>query len=439
MRLKSNLLSILFWSIISAAFIGPGTITTCAKAGAAFGYSLLWALTFSTLACIILQEAAARVTIVSGKNLGQAIEANCHTWSQKIIVRSLIVGAIILGCAAYQTGNFLGAKAGLALIFPQYSQISLLLIALLAFLILWIPSLQMIATFLGWIVIIMGVVFCSTAILLQPNWGEIITASFVPQFQPQSGWLVLGLIGTTVVPYNLFLGSGLSKFGQNLHETRLGISVAVGLGGLISMAVLVVGTGVSGNFSFLAISQTLETKLGSWASIFFAIGLFAAGFSSAITAPLASAITAQSLFGNQNPSLWSNESRRYRAVWILVWVVGFLLAMSEIQPIPAIILAQAFNGLVLPLVSIFLVWVMNNVNILGEKNINSLALNLITAIVLEISLLLGLLNINKALQSITGWQIWQSNEAFWAMLLISLLISVWVWWIAFKARKPNEV
>ena len=70
---RSGLGSVLFWSVISAAFIGPGTVTTCAMAGSRFGLDLLWALTFSTLGTILLQEAAARVTIASGLSLGELL------------------------------------------------------------------------------------------------------------------------------------------------------------------------------------------------------------------------------------------------------------------------------------------------------------------------------------------------------------------------------
>ena len=74
-----KILSILFWSIITAAFIGPGTVTTAAKSGAVFGYDLLWALLFSTVACLVLQEASARVTVISGLSLGEAIRQQFHS------------------------------------------------------------------------------------------------------------------------------------------------------------------------------------------------------------------------------------------------------------------------------------------------------------------------------------------------------------------------
>ncbi len=119
MSAKKRILNILFWSVVSAAFIGPGTITTAAKSGAVFGTELLWALVFSTLACLLLQEAAARLTMVSGKNLGQAIVVQFEKSKSKWLVLSLVLGAIVLGAAAYEMGNLLGAVAGFQLIFQH--------------------------------------------------------------------------------------------------------------------------------------------------------------------------------------------------------------------------------------------------------------------------------------------------------------------------------
>jgi Mn2+/Fe2+ NRAMP family transporter len=122
-----------------------------------------------------------------------------------------------------------------------------------------------------------------------------------------SGLLVLALIGTTVVPYNLFLGSGLPHT-QTLSEMRFGLSVAVLLGGVISMGILVVGSATVGTFSYPALADALSIRLGAGAPWLLGIGLFAAGLSSAITAPLASAITARSVLGAGRDRDW--ERRR---------------------------------------------------------------------------------------------------------------------------------
>jgi len=304
MTLKTRILNILFWSVISAAFIGPGTVTTAAKAGATFGFDLLWALVFSTIACLVLQEASARITILSNHNLGQAIAYQFRDKSIRILVLSLIVGAIILGSAAYQTGNILGAVAGITLVSSVAPQLLIIGLAFIAALVLSLPSLQNLARFTGVIVVLMGVAFSTTAIMLKPDLSSILKGSFIPTMPAgmESGLLVLGLVGTTVVPYNLFLGSGISDKSQSIQEMRFGLSIAVILGGIISMAVLVVGSVVEGEFSFQSLAQVLETRIGSWTKCLLALGLFAAGFSSLITAPLASALTAQGLFGdNKQP------------------------------------------------------------------------------------------------------------------------------------------
>ncbi|MCB0845328.1 MAG: divalent metal cation transporter, partial [Bacteroidetes bacterium] len=112
----STVTSILFWSVISAAFIGPGTVTTASKAGATYHTELLWALVFSTLACIILQEAAARIPLGSGFNLGEAIAEKLGSGKNRW-VKIAVAGSVIFGCAAYQAGNILGAVSGVGLLF----------------------------------------------------------------------------------------------------------------------------------------------------------------------------------------------------------------------------------------------------------------------------------------------------------------------------------
>ena len=141
MKIKSRLLNILFWSVISAAFIGPGTITTAAKAGAEHGMSLLWALVFSTFTCLLLQEASARITLISGRNLGEAIAVHFKGKASRYLVLVLITGTIILGSAAYETGNLLGAAMGISLVLdvPQY--LIILTIGLIAAIVLFfLPS-----------------------------------------------------------------------------------------------------------------------------------------------------------------------------------------------------------------------------------------------------------------------------------------------------------
>lgn len=422
-----RLLQVLFWSILPAAFIGPGTVTTCASAGARFGYALLWALTFSTVATVVLQEASARVTVVSGRNLAQAIRARFHGQAVGFLVLLLVVGAIIVGNAAYEAGNVLGASAGAELGAGVAPRLATALIATAAFAVLWVGTPKTVTTVLALTVAVMGIAFLATAVLLAPPAGEVARGSVVPAFPAGSGLLVLGLIGTTVVPYNLFLGSGIAA-GQRLSDIRFGIAVAVVLGGVISMGIVVAGVGVGGEFSYPAVADTLSAKLGGWAGPLFAWGLFAAGFSSAVTAPLAAAVTARGLF-DDGSGRWSERGRRYRAVWMGVLAVGFGFGIAGVRPIPAIILAQALNGVVLPFAAVFLLLIVNDRALMGERGINGAAANALMGPVVAATLVLGVSGVLRAGATALGTaateaQILVVSTAVAAVLLLPLLAAV---------------
>ncbi|KPK75576.1 MAG: hypothetical protein AMJ79_10880 [Phycisphaerae bacterium SM23_30] len=437
MSIKLRILSILFWSVISAAFIGPGTITTASKAGAVFGFDLLWALVFSTMGCLLLQEAAARITIASGSNLGQAITRQFEGKSFCRATLFLVGGSVIIGCAAYQAGNLLGAVEGLALIFDIRKVYLVLCIGTVAFIALSIPSLQIIARLMGLIVAVMGICFLSTAILLRPSWGDLFSGCLIPTI-PQASegtLLIIGLIGTTIVPYNLFLGSGLSDKNQKIQEMRFGLSVAIILGGVISMAVLVVGTAITGEYSYPALAGTLTGQLGTWAGYLFGVGLFAAGFTSAITAPLASAITAQSLFGGRQPEKWRNQSLYFKLVWMAVLLIGLSFALAGFKPIPAIIVAQALNGLILPFISIFLLFVVNDPKLMGKKALNGRLSNIFLGLVVWVSLFLGLYKVFDAVCQAGKFARPGQNITLGIIMAAALLISAAIWVMIYAQRR----
>jgi Mn2+/Fe2+ NRAMP family transporter len=434
--MRKRILNILFWSIISAAFIGPGTITTASKAGAAFQFRLLWTLVFSMLACLVLQEAAARLTIHSGRSLGRAIRDHYHGKSGRTSMLILIAGAIIFGSAAYETGNLLGALEGLRFILFSRTPLLILAIGTIAFILLRLPSIRHIAHIMGYVVVVMGVSFVTAAILIKPDVFAILRGSFVPDIPEGagSGILILGLIGTTVVPYNLFLGSGISEKAGTVREMRFGLSVAIIMGGLISMAVLIVGSAVNEPFTFDALVAHLRITLGYWAMILFGIGMFAAGFSSAVTAPLASAITAESLFAREEKP-WGEKSLLFRSTWGLVLLTGVVLGMMGFQPIPAIILAQALNGLILPFISVLLLFVVNNVKIIGIHNLNGWISNAFLLAVVWVTLVLGVLNVSKAvIRVFPGMQV-QEQVILYLNFIFSTIIWIMIFWKTIRIRR----
>jgi Mn2+/Fe2+ NRAMP family transporter len=388
--------------VIAAAFIGPGTVTTCAQAGSDFGFALAWALLFSTVACIVLQEAAGRITVLTGHELGTAIRHRYAQTSRTRWVATVLAAGVVLGCAAYQAGNLLGAVAGVRLVADIPPALLTVVCGAAAAALLATGSTRWIANILGALVAVMAIAFLVTAARLAPDAGALLTGLLVPRIPTGSTVLVLGLVGTTVVPYNLFLGSALAR-GARLGDMRWGLVLAVGGGGLISLGILIVGTALGGGLAYDRLGAVLGDRLGSGAEWSLAVGLFAAGFTSAITAPLAAAITVRTLIGGAERREWSERSPRFCAVWLGVLLFGVGFGIAGVQPIPVIILAQAFNGLVLPLAAAFLWLTMNDRRLLGDHGVNTVPQNLLMGVIVVACLALGLRGLAAAATSLVAF------------------------------------
>ena len=196
--------------LIAAAFIGPGTITACTLAGVSFGYALLWAMLFSVLATMVLQEMAARLGIVTKMGLADAIRDQLQIQWIRIAVIGIILTAVLIGNAAYEAGNIGGAVLGLQAIFNEgNNSYFALIIGGIAFLLLWLGNYKMLEKVFIFLIALMSLSFLITAVLTKPNLLELAKGLFVPSI-PKNGLLtIIALIGTTIVPYNLFLHASL--------------------------------------------------------------------------------------------------------------------------------------------------------------------------------------------------------------------------------------
>ncbi|WP_373513038.1 NRAMP family divalent metal transporter [Persicitalea sp.] len=385
LSLSKGFSRMLFWSVISAAFIGPGTVTTCSLAGVSFGTSLLWALTFSTLATIVLQETAARVTLASGKSLGEIMLQRHGTGGMWI--SRMLAGGVVLGCAAYEAGNLLGAVAGLRLLADVPNWLLSLCIGMGAYLLLAIRSISLLTRLLGLLVFVLGFAFILVSIQAFQNPVQILNNSVIPNFPVNSALIITGLVGTTIVPYNLFLGSGIGQ-GQSIYEMRQGIILAVMIGGLISMSILLAGTLIEGEFSFQNAALVLGQRLGKSGEVLYAIGLFGAGFTSVVTAAFAASIAAKSLL--------AIDEKQTAYVWKSVLGIGIIFGIAQFKPIPVILAAQIANGLLLPFVTWQLFRCVNDKGLLPERYVNSLAQNVFLLLIFLVTLVLGGNSIWKA-------------------------------------------
>ncbi|MBG6132228.1 NRAMP (natural resistance-associated macrophage protein)-like metal ion transporter [Aquimarina sp. EL_43] len=389
---------------VTAAFIGPGTVTVCTLAGVQFGFSLLWALVLSIVACVVLQEMAARLGVVTQKGLSEVLKSQFDNKIVRGALIALILSAIFIGNAAYEAGNISGGVLGLSTILESSLGISenylSIVIGVIAFVLLYIGNYKVLERSLIVLVLLMSVAFIVTAIVTKPD-ISMIFKGFVPNFSSDNVLTIVGLIGTTVVPYNLFLHASIVsekwKSTEDLPEAKKDTVVAIVLGGFVSMAIIIAGAAIQeaevNNAADLA--KGLEPVFGSMAKYVLSVGLFAAGITSAITAPLAAAYVVKGCMGWQK----GLKSKSFRAVWMFILFLGVLFSSLGIKSIVIIRFAQIANGLLLPVIAIFLLWVMNQQKILG-KYTNSWKQNLIGFFILIITCFLGFRGIWKVIESL---------------------------------------
>ena len=377
--------------LIAAAFIGPGTVTLCTIAGASFGYSLIWAIILSTFSTIVLQEMSLRIGLVTRMNLAEVIRTSIKSVLLNRFIILLIISSILVGNAAYEAGNITGASLGISAIFNNQSfNYFPVLIGIIAFIILYQGDYKIIEGSLIFLVIVMSLSFFITAIITKPDITNLLNGMFKPKINSDNLIIILGLIGTTVVPYNIFLHSSLVSEKWNsinkLKVARLESFISILLGGIVSLSIIITAASVPNQnvTDVMDLAKGLEPLYGKFAIYFLGLGLFASGITSSITAPLAAAYVAKSCFG-WNDSL---KSRRFRLVWFFILLTGVFISMININPIEIIKFAQFSNSLLLPIIAIILLWLINNKNIISSEY-NYSYQNVLGVFIVIISIILG--------------------------------------------------
>jgi len=377
--------------LVAAAFIGPGTVTACTLAGVDFGFNLLWAMLLSIIATFILQEMSARLGIVTQKGLADVIKQELHNPIIRNSVIALIFSAIIIGNASYEAGNIGGATLGMEALFgTNYSSLYPFVLGGLAFVLLYLGSYKALEKVFIVLVLIMSLSFVMTAILTKPYMWELLKGLLVPSV-PKNGILtIIALVGTTVVPYNLFLHAALVsekwKSKDDLNLAKRDTMVSIILGGLVSISIIISAAAINSLEvnNVMGMAKALEPLYGSAALYFLGIGMFAAGITSSITAPLAAAYVANSCFG-WNAGL---KDFKFRMIWMVILFLGVFFLSFGIKPIEIIKFAQITNGLLLPIIAVFLLWVVNRVGVMGKYK-NTWSQNVFGLLIILLSVVLG--------------------------------------------------
>ena len=386
--------------IITSAFIGPGTVTICTLAGINYGYSLIWCIIFSIIATCYLQEVSSRLGIISRKGLSEILTDIDNTFIRRIII-SIIFLSLFIGNAAYESGNISGTVMGLETFLGsiEFSLLSYkinftpIAIGIFLALIIGNGSYKIFEKILVLLVFTMSITFVLVAITSTPSIKDLL-GGLRPNVTETNFIYVVGLIGTTVVPYNLFLHSYVAKkrwvtaedYKSSVYDTVLSIVI----GGIISLSIII--TAASSQISInqneiknaVDLGNQLSPTLGSFSKYFISIGLFCAGITSSITAPIATSYALSGIFNYK--AEWNDKI--FKRVAYIVISIGVFFSSVNYNPILVIKLAQFVNGLFLPFIAIFLIWSVNKRNVMG-KYVNSNFYNLLGILIVITSLVIS--------------------------------------------------
>lgn len=382
--------------LIVGSFIGPGTVTSSTRAGSNYGFTLLlfWCILFSVIAVIVMQGMAARLGIITQEGLAENLK---HDFSDRPVLRNILCGlvavAIAVGGFAYMNGDLTGTALGVSaltgvstkIIAPIWGVCILLILNLAG------DAVKYLEKLLGVCVIIMAVVFVITMVIVRPDLGELFHGC-IPTI-PEGGLMTcLSLIGTTVVPYNMFLHAASAKrtwhSPDDLPLCAFGTTIPMIIGGIVTGAILITSATVMRGMEVnnaMDMAVQLEPTLGSLAQPFMAIGLIAAGISSAVCTPMGVSYVFAGLFG------WKTDrsDKRYTITNAAVLITGIVIAALGTNPLGLIMTAQAVNGIVLPVVVGVTLYLTSRAKIMGKYK-NSMIINILGLAIFAISLVLGL-------------------------------------------------
>ncbi|TME14907.1 MAG: divalent metal cation transporter [Chloroflexi bacterium] len=367
--------------IASVAYVDPGNFATNIQGGAQFGYRLLWVVLFANLTAMLYQRLAAKLGIVTGRNLAEMCR---EQFPRPVVIGMWIVSEV--AAMATDLAEFLGASLAIYLLFHVPLLVAALVTGLVTYLLLTLErfGFRPIERVIGAMVGLIALSYVAELVFSRPNLPAFLEGTFVPSLQgPSSVLLAVGIIGATVMPHALFIHSGLTQrriVPKDVAEARqivrfetVDVVIALSLAGLVNMAMLAMAAAVfhpahSAVADITTAYRTLTPLLGSAAAFVFLISLLASGISSSAVGTMAGQVVMQGFVGFSIPVWVRRVVTMLPAILIIAWGVN---------PTQTLVLSQVVLSLVLPVPVIALVMFTRRRDIMGElansRLVNTLA------------------------------------------------------------------
>jgi manganese transport protein len=356
--------------IASIAYIDPGNFATNIQGGAQFGYLLLWVVVLANGLAMLFQALSAKVGIVTEHSLPEL----CRLHFPRPLVLAMWVVSEIAAMAT-DLAETLGAAIGLSLLFGLSLVPGLLItfVVTLAILTLQSRGFRLIEMVIAGFVGIISLCYLIQMAIAPPDWAAFAFHSVVPQLAgPESLVLAVGIIGATVMPHAIYLHSSLVlnrvKAGSDadrrliLRYSNREVFLALGLAGLVNMAMLAVAAAVFhvGHADVATIEtayHTLVPLLGAGAGVVFMIALLASGLSSSVVGTMAGQVIMQDFVGFRIP-LWVRRAA--------TMVPALIVVALGVESTRALVMSQVVLSMALPVPMVALLVLSGRRDVMGD-------------------------------------------------------------------------
>lgn len=369
--------------LIFISVLGPGIITanidndasgitTYSVAGARYGYTLLWTLIPTTVALVVIQEMVARMGVITGKGLSALIRENYGVKTTFFMMLGLLVANI-----GTTVANFAGWAASMEIIgISRYLSVPVGAI-LIWFLVLKgnyksVERILLIACLLYFGYVISGV-------MAKPDWSSVFKSTILPEIRWDSEYIMLSIaiIGTTITPWmQFYLQSSISEKGIDKKDykfSKLDVITGCLITDIVSFFIIVTcGTllyphGININEAQEA-AIALKPLAGDYASLIFAVSLANASLLGAIIVPLTTAYYICEAMGwEAGINKTFKEAPQFMWIYTLtIFISSSLILIPNIPLVFLMVLSSVINGLLLPFVLVYSLFLVNNRSLMGE-------------------------------------------------------------------------
>jgi len=391
---------LVFFSVLGPGIItanmgnDAGGISTYSLAGARFGYELLWALIPITIALAVVMEMSARMGTVTGKGLSDLIRENFG-----VRTTVLVVGVVLAANFGTTLAEFSGlAAAGEVFGVPKYASV------VLGAVFVWVLVVRASYRFVERIFLVASAVFfayIASGIMAGPDWGDVARHTAQPTLHFRADYLtmLIGLVGTTLAPWELFyLQSSIAEKGvrqEHYRYARLDVFLGLAMAMVVSFFIIVAcGATIFHNGADIKdakdAAEALKPLAGPAASVLFAFGLINASLVSASVLPVATSYyVCEALGFEAGVGRSPREAPVFYGLYTLIIVAAALAAMTPVPLFEIMYLSQVALGVLLPFVLIFMLLLINRRSLMGP-HVNGPVFNAIAWLTVGVMILMTL-------------------------------------------------